>query len=274
MGHARPARQLMAAHPLDAAATVPDLAAVFAAYAERSAAARARHAAQCDLAYGNDPMERLDFFDAGPGAPLTAFIHGGYWRRLDKGDFSYIADGLIPHGVSFASINYALAPQTPLAEIVAQCRRAVAWLSANAKQLGFDAQRITVVGHSAGGHLAAMAAVAHPVHAVVSLSGLHDLIPVQQSFVNEWIALDEATARALSPIAHPPARPCLVYATAGERESDAFHAQGRALVDAWRPYGCAAVYEDSPGDNHFTICDRLGRPDDPLTRRIAGLASE
>jgi len=260
------------AHPLDAAATVSDLAAVFASYAERSALTRTRHTVVRDIAYGGGPMERLDFFGAGAGAPLAAFMHGGYWRRLDKDDFSFIADGLVPHGVAFASINYALAPQTPLHAIIAQCRRAIAWLTENAAALGIDARRISVVGHSAGGHLAAMAAVAHPVHAVVTLSGLHDLVPVQQSFVNEWIGLDDAAARELSPIAYPPARPCPVYATAGERESEAFHAQGRAPVDAWRRYGCDAEYEQSPGDNHFTICDRLGDPHDPLTRRLIALA--
>lgn len=260
-------------HPLDAAATVPDLAPYFEAYARTSAEARARHVLRRDVAYGPSALERLDYFDAGPGAPLAAFIHGGYWRRLDKDDFSFIADGFVPHKISFASINYGLAPATPLAEIVEQCRRAIAWLAANVELLAFDPTRLSVFGHSAGGHLAAMAAIAHPVHAVATLSGLHDLRPVQQSFVNEWIALDAEQAWALSPIGYRPASACPVYATAGEHESDAFKAQGRALVDAWSADGRDAVYEDSPGDNHFTICNRLRDPDDALTRKIAALVA-
>jgi arylformamidase len=259
-------------HPLDAAATVPDVTPFFREYAETSAAARERFAVKRNLMYGAGLMERLDFFPAAPGAPLVAFIHGGYWRRLDKDDFSFLAQGFIPHGISFASINYALAPETPLHEIVAQSRRAVAWLYANAGILAVDSDRVIVMGHSAGGHLAAMAAVALPVCAVVTLSGLHDLVPVQQSFANEWLNLDLDEARMLSPISHAPVRPCAVYASAGERESDAFKAQGRALVDAWAPYGSVARYADSPGDNHFTICNRVRDPADPLTQAIAALA--
>ena len=178
----------------------------------------------------------------------------------------------MPHGIACASINYALAPATPLHEIVEQARRAVRWLFANAESLGVDPGRISVFGHSAGGHLAAMAAVAMPVHSLVTLSGLHDLVPVQQSFANEWLDLDPVEARALSPIAYPPARACPLYATAGEYESDSFKAQGRALVAAWSAHGSDAAYADSPDDNHFSICSRLGDPADPLTSKIAALA--
>jgi arylformamidase len=258
-------------HPLDAAATVPDPAVIYAKFAATSAAARERFAGRCDLAYGASPQETLDLFTAGAGAPLAIFIHGGYWRRLAKDDFSFVAAGFVPLGISVASLNYALAPQTPLREIVAQCRRAVTWLAANAERLAVDRQRISVFGHSAGGHLAAMCAVDGPVRSVITLSGLHDLIPIRQSFVNEWLGLDDDEARALSPIRYAPAAPCNLLALAGERESDAFKDQGRAIVDAWSAHGCAANYADSPGDDHFTICQRLNDPADPLVARIAAL---
>jgi arylformamidase len=278
MGYASAPRQLkqevatmVNLHPLDAAGTVADPSAVFARYAAASASTRERLAVKRNLAYGPSTLETLDVFPAVAGAPLAVFIHGGYWRRLDKDDMSFVADGLVPLGISVASINYGLAPQTPLAQIVAQCRRALAWLVANAAPFDIDAQRISVFGHSAGGHLAAMCAVERPVRSVVTLSGLHDLVPVQQSFANEWLGIDEATARALSPITYAPAVPCALFASAGERESDAFKAQGQAIVDAWSAHGCRAEYADSPGDNHFTICERLADPGDALTQRIAAL---
>jgi arylformamidase len=249
------------------------LAAVFADLAAASATAREHVPGELDLAYGSSALETLDIFPAGPGTPLAIFIHGGYWRRLDKSDFSFIAAGLGPHGISVASINYGLAPAVPLREIVTQCRRAVAWLVSNGERFAVDTQRLSLFGHSAGGHLAAMCAVEQPVEAVISLSGLHDLVPVQQSFVNEWLQLDEAEARALSPIKYAPARASSVFTAAGERESDAFKVQGRALVDAWTPYGCPSEYADSPGDNHFTIIRRLSDPNDPLTQRIAAITS-
>ncbi|GAC1422234.1 MAG: alpha/beta hydrolase [Candidatus Velthaea sp.] len=263
----------MSLHPLNAADTVADAGAFFERFARESAAARAERPGLCNLQYGDDPMETLDFFSAGAGAPLAIFIHGGYWRRLDKADFSYIAQGLVPLGISFASINYGLAPATSLRTMVEQCRRAVNWMRSNTERLQIDPARISVFGHSAGGHLAAMCGVEIPVHAVATISGLHELVQVQQSFVNEWLGLDEREARALSPVSYPPARPFALYATAGARESeDGFKAQGRALVDAWTPYGCAAEYEDSPGDDHFTIVLRLLSQNDPLTKKIADLA--
>jgi arylformamidase len=264
---------LAEAHPLDAAATVPDLAAVFAQFAAASADARRQHAGQLDLRYGPAALETLDLFAAGPGTPLAVFIHGGYWRRLDKSDFSLVAAGLVPLGISVASINYGLAPHTPLREIVAQARRAVGWLIKNARRFDVDASRLTLAGHSAGGHLAAMCAVQWPAQAVVTLSGLHDLIPIQRSFVNEWLGLDETEAIELSPIRYAPAGLPTVLAAAGERESDAFKGQGRALVDAWAAHGCVAEYRDTPSDNHFTICQRLGDPDEALTTQIAALIS-
>jgi arylformamidase len=203
----------------------------------------------------------------------VAFFHGGYWRRLDKSDFSFVAAGLVPLGVSVAAINYGLVPETPLPEIVSQCRRAIAWLTANAGELQVDPERISALGHSAGGHLAAMTAVAFGLRSEVSISGLHDLLPVQQSFANEWLRLDERQARALSPVAHPPIGRVPVFATAGELESEAFKLQSRSLVDAWAPLGCPAEYAESPGDDHFSICLRLRNPADGLTRRVASLAA-
>jgi arylformamidase len=259
-------------HPLDAAGSVPDVTAYLRRYVRESGSAREEHAPELDIAYGSLPVERLDFFSAGPATPLAIFFHGGYWRRLDKSDFSFIAHGLLPLGISFVSVNYGLAPHTPLAEIVAQTRRALAWCRDHHSRLRIDSDRISVLGHSAGGHLAAMAAVAHPVRAVATLSGLHDLEPIRQSFVNEWLNLDMETAHALSPIRHTPANAFRLFASAGERESeDGFKAQGRALVSAWSTLTESAEYADSPGDNHFTNVLRLRSASDPLTLRIAQL---
>ncbi len=83
---------------------------------------------------------------------------------------------------------------------------------------------------------------------------------VAHSFANEWLQLDDARAAALSPTRYAPAAPTTVFATAGERESDAFKVQGRALVDAWRAHGSTTEYADSAGDNHFTVLERLHKP--------------
>jgi arylformamidase len=255
--------------PLDASATVPDLTVFFRRWRGWSDDTRAELPLRRDLRYGPSVDETLDLCVPRAGAPLVVFFHGGYWRRLHKDDMTYVARALAPHGVATAIVNYGLAPAVPLEEIVAQARRSVAWLRANAAA---HESRLVLAGHSAGGHLAAMCAVDAPADALVTLSGLHDIEAVAQSFANAWLALDGARAKALSPVLLAPAAPCTVYATAGERETGAFKAQGRDFADAWRARGCDASYVDSPGDNHFTICDRLNDPNDPLVRRIAALS--
>jgi arylformamidase len=259
--------------PLDASATVDDLTVFFRMWRDWSDQLRDDPRLVRDLHYGEGADEVLDLFVPRPGAPLVVFFHGGYWRRLHKDDHTFAAIGLAAHGVATAIVNYGLAPAVPLEEITAQARRSVRWLRANAAEHGVDATRLVVTGHSAGGQLAAMCAVDAPVDGVVTISGLHDLREVARSFANAWLALDDARAAALSPALCAPAAPAPVIATAGERETDAFKAQGRALTEAWRRHGCATAYADSEGDNHFTVLARLRDPGDPLVARIAALVT-
>jgi arylformamidase len=261
-----------AADPLDPSVTVPDATVFFGRWRAWSDAARSELTYARDLRYGPTGDELLDLFVPHAGAPLVVFFHGGYWRRLHKDDMTYVARSLAAHGIAAAVVNYGLAPALRLEEIVEQARRSVRWLRANGAAHGADPSRLVLAGHSAGGQLAAMCAVDGPADAVVTLSGLHDLRAVARSFANEWLTLDEPRAAALSPTLLAPAQPCIVFASAGERETDAFKEQGREFAEAWRARGCEATYEDSPGDNHFTICDRLNDPDDPLVVRIASLA--
>jgi arylformamidase len=261
----------MDVHPLDAVGSVADIGAYNDRFIRESAAARAEFAMEADIAYGESPAETLDFFPAGAGAPLAIFFHGGYWARRDKGEFSYIARGLVPHGIAIANVNYGLAPATPLREIVAQARRAVRWCRANHERFGTDPARMSVLGHSAGGHLATMCAIDGPVHAVASISGLHDLAPVQDSFANDWLHLDPAEAADLSPISHAPVAGCELFATYGSKESDAFKLQSHAIFDAWSKRGIPVTYKVAHGDDHFSICLRLLDPADDLTQTIAEL---
>ena len=262
---------MTSADPFDAAATVDDVNVYFRRWRAWSDEVRAHTLHARDVRYGPSADETLDLIVPHTGAPLVVWFHGGYWRRLHKDDNTFVARGLAPHGVAVAIVNYGLAPALPLEEIVAQARRSVAWLRANAKAHGADPSRIVVAGHSAGGHLAAMCAVDAPVAGVVSLSGLHDLRAIAKSHVNEWLQLDDARAAALSPALLAPAAPSPVAAITGSRETDAFKEQGREFVDAWRAHGCDATYAESD-DNHFTLSERLVDPKEPLTKRIADLA--
>src|SRR5512145_2441896 len=249
-------------------ARVPEHPEHFRRWAEAGAEARARLDGHLDQPYGDDPKQRLDYFPAAEnGAPLLAFIHGGYWQALDKSDFSYPAPAWVERGVSFASINYPLAPEAGIPEILDSCRAAVLWLWHNASALGADRKRIFLAGHSAGGHLATLllatdwtsfgALPADLVKAGCSVSGVYDLEPIRLSYQNPVLKLDAATARAMSPIhARPPQdRPLLV--AVGGAETAEFLRQQQAFAEGWSAAGARLDQLLLDGLNHYQAVDCL-----------------
>ena len=109
------------------------------------------------VAYGSTAEETLDIFSAEiPASPIHIFFHGGYWHSLSSSDFAFVAEGLVRNGITAVLVNYALCPEVTLSEIVRQARTAVGWTYRNAETFGGNQERITVSGHSAGGHLTGM----------------------------------------------------------------------------------------------------------------------
>jgi arylformamidase len=238
----------------------------YARYAAESAAARAALDGRIDLAYGAAPGERLDFFAAARAdAPLFLFIHGGYWRALDKRDFSFIAPSFVAAGIAVALINYDLAPGVTVETIVAQTQRGIRWTHDNSA-LPFNRRRLIVGGHSAGGHLTATALAAEPrlpIAAGIAISGVFDLVPLIKTNINEQLTLDEVRARALSPAHHPhPDRAPDLICVGGD-ETAGFIGQTRDF--ATRLAKPARVY---PGFDHYTIMSALADPASDLHRDV------
>ena len=123
-----------------------------AKWAADSAALRKARPHRMDIAFGTTARERLDFYPAErPQAPTLIFIHGGYWQMNDKENFHFIAKGPLAHGINVAIVEYTLAPEAAMDRIVAEVRRAVAWLGDHLAELGGEPGRLYVTGHSAGG---------------------------------------------------------------------------------------------------------------------------
>ncbi len=230
----------------------------YARYAADSAAARAALGGEIDLRYGEAPGETLDFFPAGQAdAPLYFFIHGGYWRALDKGDFSFIAPPFVAAGIAVALVNYDLTPTVSVETIVGQTQQAIRWVHDNVA-LPFDRSRLVVGGHSAGAQLTAMALAAEPrlpIAAGVAMSGVFDLVPLLATNVNVQLTLDAARARALSPMHHPRPERTPNLICVGGAESDGFIWQSRAYAEKLGT--TAKVY---PGLDHYTIMSALADP--------------
>jgi len=252
-------------------ALVPDHAQYFARWAERSAHARATMTCYLDREYGPAPGEKLDIFPARKGdGSVLMFIHGGYWRSLDKRDFSYLAPTWVDAGVSLVVVNYDLCPTVTIEEIVCQMLRASAWLYRHAEEYGMDEERLFVCGHSAGAHLTAMLMAAlWPVFdpglprdlfkGGLAISGVYDLRPlVEVDFLSADLRLDEAAALKVSPAFLPPATRAPVYTCVGGLESSEFKRQNALLAQRWRSAVAADV--PMPGRHHFSVVDELANP--------------
>jgi len=257
-------------------ALVPDFADHFAHWTSASKQARETLKPVLDLAYGDGPNETLDVFPAArKNAPVVIFIHGGYWRSLDKSDHSFVAPGLRDLGACVVVVNYALCPGTPeqpvtIPDIGLQMARAAAWVWRHIAEHGGDPGNITVIGHSAGGHLAAMLLAcdwkkmgrdlpAGLLRKALSISGLFDLAPMRKTpFLQGDLRLTPAQVRMASPAKWQRPRKGVLYAVAGGDESAEFLRHIRLIHQAWGPQ-TVPVCEALPGLNHFSIVTDLTR---------------
>ncbi len=264
---------------------VPDYASHFDKWRQASAHARAHAPCVLDVPYGDGAGETLDIFSAAaPAAPVLVFIHGGYWRALDKADQSFVAPSFTADGALVVVPNYALAPAVTLEHITLQMVKALAWVWRHAAEYGGDPSRIVVAGHSAGGHLAAMLLscrwkqVADDlppqlVQGALGISGLYDLEPLRHTpFLKDDLRLAPLSVARLSPAFFPRPKGRL-YALVGADESEAFLRQNQLIRDVWGPTA-VPVCEPVPRANHFSVLKQLADPQarlHELALRLLGL---
>lgn len=266
---------------------VPEHPEFLSLYDSLSDDARRTLPVELDVAYGSSPGERMDIFPAAtPGAPVHMFIHGGYWRSLDKSNFDFVALGIAPADVTVAVINYDLAPGADMDEIVRQCRAAAVWLHDHAGSWNGDGSNLHISGHSAGGHLAAMLmATDWPgftdnrvlpglIRSVVALSGLFDTEVMRFTYLNADLGLDSHSAIRNSPLRlapHTPKPQVPVHLTVGMNETDEFHRHMGQYAAALDSAGVSVSAETLPDHHHFSIITELANPQSSLTLRLLSL---
>ena len=194
---------------------------------------------ETDRPYGGRERQRYDLFVASSGsAPLVVYIHGGYWQRGDRKDFSFVARELNANGITVAIPSYSLCPAASVMEIIDEMALCLVALWKKLRR------RPLVIGHSAGGHLSAamlandwgrVAGVpADLVRAAYGLSGVYDLAPLIGTSLNEALYLSTGIARAASPIFRPaPPKGRRFVAAVGGDESGEFLRQSREIAQTW-----------------------------------------
>ena len=152
----------------------------------RSAQARQTIPGRYDLRYGKRAKQTLDLHvpeACAAGAPLVLFIHGGYWRGLDKSDHSFVVPPMLATGAIIANVNYDLCPLVTLDVIVEEIAEAVSYCHRNAQQWGADPDNMYLIGHSAGAHLAAQMLLrewppeqlgANAIRALAAITGVYE----------------------------------------------------------------------------------------------------
>ena len=223
-----------------------------------------------DEKYGPEPLQTLDLFPSStPDSPILIFIHGGYWRALDKRSYSFVAEPFIKNNFNVCIINYRLIPSVTMKVLLSDVAAAISWVQNETGHINGDSKSITLCGHSAGGHLALMTYILNAklranIKAMCSLSGIFDLGPIKDSYLNEVLQLSEddvaqysVSNKDLSVIQ------CPVLLSVGLGETALFIEQSKQLYHE-NQLKAPLQYYGYPGLNHYQIVHRLGQQHNPV----------
>ena len=254
----------------------------------RSEAARAAMTCKSDIRYGTGERQRLDVYACGDsGAPTLVYIHGGYWQRGDKSLYGFLAQPFVKAGVNVVVIGYDLCPAVTITRISEEIREGMAYTWRNAADLGVNRDRITVMGHSAGGHLTEMMMGTdwpafgddlprNLVKAGIPVSPLSLLDPVRQTQgLNAAIRMDAAEAEAQSPMLHhPPLTDAPQMVVVGGAETEEFHRQAQMYVDAFATDARPVTLYVVPEVDHFDELNVLADPNSEFFARTIAMLRE
>lgn len=230
--------------------------------------------AELDIAYGEAPREKLDiFYPQSRPRGLAMFIHGGYWKAFDKSVWSHLAAGPLALGWAVCIPSYTIAPEGRISQMTRQIARAIDVAAGRVEG------PIRLTGHSAGGHLVSRMicedtslapGTLQRIERIVTISGLYDLRPLLKTAMNDVLQLDEAEAKAESPVLLRPVGSYPILCWVGADELSEFVRQNDLLVNVWTGLGAQIAGFHATGRNHFTVIDDLSTPDAPLTVAFAG----
>ena len=262
-------------NPRESVPEYPELAKVRAAQAKK---VRETAKSWLNVPYGSSPREMLDIYAADkPGGPVLVYIHGGYWRSGSKEDNCNFVPTFTTRGAMVVLVEYDLCPQVTVTDIVRQTRAAIAWVAKNIMRYSGDPSRIYVSGHSAGGHLTAMA-LAHDwtkeglpqdcIKGAVATSGVFDLDMVMKISVQEQVKLTPDTAKLNSPFLNPPKVKCPLVVAVGSAEPKGWQQMSQDYFNFCKQQGTKVDYLIVPGANHYTMSEKLLDESNPLTQAM------
>ncbi|MEM7105231.1 MAG: alpha/beta hydrolase [Bacteroidota bacterium] len=237
---------------------------------------RVRSSYDCylDEKYGNVPLQTLDIFPSPiPDSPIVIFIHGGYWRALDKKSYSFVAEPFLNNNLTTCIVNYRLIPIVDMTTVLNDIKGAIHWIQKEASAYNGNPKEVILCGHSAGGHLALMTYLINHnlqsrIQAICSLSGIFDLAPIKNSYLNKVLQLDDDDVERYS-VSNKDlsAINCPVLLSVGSNETNFFIEQSESLYTENRLVAPIEYYE-YPDLNHYQIVHKLGQVKNSLVSFI------
>jgi arylformamidase len=247
-----------------------------------SAAALVRLGKPERYAYGPTPIEGLDVYRTkGPNAPVGIFIHGGAWRHGAAAEFTYLAEPFVDRGAHFVVLDFTNVDNAggSLFPMVEQVRRAVGWVYRNAEKFGGDRNRLHLISHSSGSHLAGCT-VTHnwaqdglPLDVLKGAtlsSGMYDLKPVRLSKRSKYVEFTDVMEEELSAMRHLDRLHTPLVVSYGTYETPEFQRQTRDFAAAVKAAGKPIELLIGEGYNHFEMLETLANPYGLLGRAVFG----
>lgn len=227
-----------------------------------------------DQKYGPETLQSLDVFTATvENAPILVFIHGGYWKALDKKSYRFIAAPYVAQGMAVFLLNYRFIPTVNMEMLLEDIRDGINWIRSNARLYNANPDSIVLAGHSAGGHLALMAYLRNEhlrtsITAICSLSGIFDLNVIRNSYLNDVLQLDDNDVKAFSVTNKDLSLlKCPTLLSVGLDETELFIEQSKNLYTQYKSLAPLS-YHEYANLNHYEIVHKLGQEGSPLTQFV------
>jgi len=253
---------------------VSESEAMFTHWIDRSKVFRDAHSQYLDISYGPLERQKIDYYSAGPNTPVVIFIHGGLWQAYSKNDFAFLAVSYLQEGISVAMVDYPIAPQANMDQIVAYSENAVQFISKHISEWGGNPNNVVLSGWSAGAHLCITSMKAVRVKAAVAISGIFELEPLIGSFINQKLHMNLATAKKNSPILRLPIGNIPIYLFVGGNELSEMRRQSDDFADQLQAINYPVVFTEIPGKNHFEMLEQLEAPEGVVHRRIVSVIKQ
>ncbi|MGI9487202.1 MAG: alpha/beta hydrolase [Geminicoccaceae bacterium] len=225
-----------------------------------------------DVVYGEAPRHRLDIYVpemARPGASVAVFFYGGRWEFGSKVDYLFVGQALASKGIITVILDYRLFPDVRFPGFIKDGAKAVGWVRRHIADHGGDPDRIFLVGHSAGAHIAAMLSMepgflaaedvsVECIEGFVGLAGPYDFLPIEDPVVKEIFAVDDL--EATQPISHVNGRAPTTLLLTGDDDSTVLARNSTRLGDAINNIGGKAEVKTYERIGHVGIVLALATP--------------